>query len=173
MQAWKITIGATAETGFENPGGFLTVEDLTRDGRYFVFASAVEPKGIWIQRADNPDERRVLMQDMFGALQPRVSPDRRWLAYTLILPSEPEIFAQPFDRPGDRTQVSVKGGSGAVWRPVRPGAITQSLAALMPGPPVRLRSTAAIPGTGSDSASEGAPSSSQRARRPIQLRLLP
>jgi len=37
-------------------------------------------------------------------------------AYTLELPSGPEVFAQPFDRPGDRIQVSVKGGFGPVWR---------------------------------------------------------
>ena len=48
------------------------------------------------------------MQGQFGATRPRVSPDSRWLAYTLGLPSGPEVFAQPFDRPGDRIQVSVK-----------------------------------------------------------------
>jgi hypothetical protein len=34
----------------------------------------------------------------------------------LDLPSGSELFAQPFDRPGDRLQVSVQGGMGPVWR---------------------------------------------------------
>jgi hypothetical protein len=48
-------------------------------------------------------------------MQARVSPDSRWLAYTYYLPSGSEVFVQPFDRPGERIQVSVKGG-GPVWR---------------------------------------------------------
>ena len=58
----------------------------------------------------------MLVQGQFAAFWPRVSPDSRWLAYTLNLPSGLEVFAQPFDRPGDRIQVSAKGGFGPVWR---------------------------------------------------------
>ena len=79
-----------------------------------VFGAVIEPRGIWIQRVGS-DERR-LVQGPFQATRPRVSPDSRWLAYTLDLPSGLEVFAQPFDRPGDRIQVSVKGGFGPVWR---------------------------------------------------------
>jgi hypothetical protein len=110
-----LAIGATAATGFENPGA-IAVEDVTRNGRYAVFRSATFPAAIWIQRAGDPSERRALVQDRFSAVQARVSPDSRWLAYTLGLPQGNEIFVQPFDRPGDRIQVSTKGGRGPVWR---------------------------------------------------------
>jgi eukaryotic-like serine/threonine-protein kinase len=111
-----IAIGATADTAFENPGPFIHFEDVTRDGRYLVFKSVKAPSEIWIQDVGSPDKRRALVQGPFVAVQPRVSPDSRWLAYTLRLPSGEEVFAQPFDRPGDRIQVSVKGGNGPVWR---------------------------------------------------------
>jgi eukaryotic-like serine/threonine-protein kinase len=111
-----IAIGATAATAFENPGPFVHFEDVTRDGRYLVFKSMKIPSEIWIQRVGGAGERRALAQGPFSATQERVSPDSRWLAYTLGLPSGQEIFAQPFDRPGDRIQVSVKGGIGPVWR---------------------------------------------------------
>jgi len=108
-------IGATTSASFENPGPFVHFEDVTRDGRYVIFKSSNEVAEIWIQRVDS-GERRALVQASFRARWPRVSPDSRWLAYTLDLPSGPEVFAQPFDRPGDRIQVSVKGGFGPVWR---------------------------------------------------------
>ena len=110
-----LAIGATASAGFENPGPFVHFEDVTRDGRYLVFKSLSELPEIWIQRVDSA-ERRALVRGSFRATRPRVSPDSRWLAYTLELPSGLEVFAQPFDRPGDRIQVSVKGGFGPVWR---------------------------------------------------------
>jgi hypothetical protein len=80
-----------------------------------VFKSVKTPIEVWIQRVGSA-ERRALVQGSFSATRPRVSPDSRWLAYTLNLPSGPEVFAQPFDRPGDRIQVSVKGGFDPIWR---------------------------------------------------------
>jgi hypothetical protein len=32
------------------------------------------------------------------------------------LPQGPEVFVQPFDKPGDRIQVSRAGGIGPIWR---------------------------------------------------------
>lgn len=110
-----LAIGGTAPTAFEPPGPFVHFEDVTRDGRYLVFKSLKAPDEVWIQRVGSA-ERRALVQGQFAASWPRVSPDSHWLAYTLRLPSGLEVFAQPFDRPGDRTQVSVKGGFGPVWR---------------------------------------------------------
>lgn len=115
FQLRTLTIGAPAATAFENPGPFVHFEDVTRDGRYIVFKSIKTPSEIWIQRVGSA-ERRALVQGPFMASQSRVSPDSHWLAYTLVLPSGNEIFAQPFDRPGERIQVSVNGGIGPVWR---------------------------------------------------------
>jgi hypothetical protein len=111
-----LTVGAPTDTAFDKSGLFGAVEDITRDGQYVVLASTAAPRAIWIQRSDNPGERRMLVQGQFSAAQARVSPDRRWLAYTLALPARTEVFVQPFDRPGDRVQVSAAGGSGAFWR---------------------------------------------------------
>jgi Tol biopolymer transport system component len=61
-------------------------------------------------------ERRALVQSPFAAAWPRVSPDNRWLAYALSLPSGTEVFAQPFNRVGAQIQVSRGGGFGPIWR---------------------------------------------------------
>ena len=116
LELRTLALGATESTAFENPGAFVQFLDATRDGRYLVFKSSPKDAGIWIQRVGDPAERRSLVQGPFDAWQARVSPDGRWLAYALALPGGPEIFVQPFDRTGDRVQVSASGGSGPVWR---------------------------------------------------------
>jgi Tol biopolymer transport system component len=116
LELRTLALGVSAETRFENPGAFASFEDVTRDDRYVVFASTTVPRAIWIQRVGDAGERRALVQDRFDAHYPRVSPDSRWLTYTLRLPRGEEVFVQPFDRPGDRVQVSAKGGIGPVWR---------------------------------------------------------
>jgi hypothetical protein len=117
-QMRTLDLGTTTETAFENPGGLLQLEDVTWDNRYVVLNSAYPNPDLWVQRLDNPKERRALVQGPFGALQGRVSPDGRSLAYTAVLPGTgpKQIFVQPFDQPGDRIQVSVKGGIGPIWR---------------------------------------------------------
>jgi Tol biopolymer transport system component len=107
----SIVIGAAASSAFEHPGPFFSFEDMTRDGRYVVFKGL--DRRIWIQ-AVSGEEPRSLVESPYWADYPRVSPDGRWLAYALNLPSGREIFVQPFDRAGDRTDIGK--GFGPIWR---------------------------------------------------------
>jgi Tol biopolymer transport system component len=107
----SIAIGAAASSLFDHPGPFIHFEDMTRDGKYLVFKSLNNE--IWIQAAGSA-ERRALVQGPYPAFYPRVSPDSRWLAYTLQLPSAQEVFVQPFDRSGDRIDIGT--GIGPIWR---------------------------------------------------------
>jgi Tol biopolymer transport system component len=117
LELRRLAVGSTAPTPLPNPGGFSAFNEITRDGRYFLMQSlAVSPQSIWLQDANNPEIRRPLVSGIYSSTQPRVSPDNKWLAYTVVLPSATEVFVQPFDRPGERRQVSVKGGVGAIWR---------------------------------------------------------
>ncbi len=111
-----LTIGATTATEFESQGPPFHFEDVTRDGRYVVFRTLTPSAEIGIQRVGSPGEFRALVKNQFRLSQARVSSDNRWLAYTVELPGGAQIFAQPFDRPGEPIQVSPKGGIGAVWR---------------------------------------------------------
>jgi serine/threonine-protein kinase len=47
--------------------------------------------------------------------QPAVSPDGRWLAYSVRDNGSVEIFVQPIGAPGARRQVSVDGGREPIW----------------------------------------------------------
>jgi Tol biopolymer transport system component len=109
--ARSIAIGAAASSPFDHPAPFVLFEDMTRDSKYIVFRSLNQE--IWIQAAGS-DERRALVQGPYPAFYPRVSPDGRWLAYSLLVPSGQEVFVQPFDRPGERTDIGT--GIGPIWR---------------------------------------------------------
>jgi Tol biopolymer transport system component len=108
--------GAADHVEVPNPGGLINFHDMTSDGRYQVLTSPAPRNEIWIQAVGQPDARRLLVKDQFAATQARVSADRKWLAFTLALSTGPEVFVQPFDRPGARVQVSRGGGAGPVWR---------------------------------------------------------
>jgi Tol biopolymer transport system component len=113
---WLLTFGATEPAKVATTGDFSNVRDITRDGAYLVFTSSPPRPEVWIQRVGVPAERRTLVQGQFPAPQARVSPDGRWLAFTMVLSGGAEVFVQPFDRPGERVQISRGGGFGAIWR---------------------------------------------------------
>jgi len=113
----SLSPGATDPVEVANPGDLNNFHDVTSDGRYQVLTSPPPRNEIWIQAVGQPDVRKLLVKDQFAATQARVSADRKWLAFTLALSTGPEVFVQPFDRPGARMQVSRGGGIGPVWRP--------------------------------------------------------
>ena len=57
-----------------------------------------------------------LFQTAAFEIQPRFSPDSRWIAYSSNETGRWEVFAEPFPLSGSRRQVSMDGGSQPVWR---------------------------------------------------------
>ena len=49
-------------------------------------------------------------------VEPRFSPDERWVAYTSNETGPSEVFVESFRVPGTRHQVSIGGGSQPIWR---------------------------------------------------------
>lgn len=62
--------------------------------------------------ADTPSP---LAHSRFAEGSPRFSPDGRWVAYTSNESGRTEIYAQPWPGPGPKIQVSIDGGTDAVW----------------------------------------------------------
>ena len=92
--------------------------------------SSVTPDGktLLYQQAGEDKRQRILMTaiDGTGAPQPhhepagvegdaQVSPDGRWLAYRSNESGRPEIYVRPFARPGEKTRISLNGGSAPRW----------------------------------------------------------
>jgi Tol biopolymer transport system component/predicted Ser/Thr protein kinase len=112
FEQWSVKLsGAAQPEPFDNPGKFQHFEDITP-----AYVVVNTPTGVSIQRIGRSSERRAVVQESVNTNGPRVSPDGRWLAYSLSLPAGPEVFVQRFDRLGERRQVSTNGGSLPIWR---------------------------------------------------------
>ena len=93
---------------------FLYPHEMTPDGKTLIAGTVTTSETVIAVDLETAASR-VLVQDEHGAAQPRVSPDGKWIAYTLMLPNRAEVFAQSLAG-GVRTQLSVDGGFSPVWR---------------------------------------------------------
>ena len=59
---------------------------------------------------------RTLVESPFPDVEPYISPDMRWLAYTSGESGRYEVYVQPFPPTGERWQVSSAGGRQVMWR---------------------------------------------------------
>jgi hypothetical protein len=89
---------------------------FTADGRYAVVA---EGDDLWRVSLDDPqDVVPIIETPGISELEPALSPNGQWLAYTSIENQREDIYLRPFP-PGDARgrPVSPDGGRRAVWAP--------------------------------------------------------
>jgi len=62
---------------------------------------------------------KPLLQEDYTEVQPQISPDGNWIAYTSNESGKEEVFVRPFPdvNKGGRWQISTNGGSSAIWAP--------------------------------------------------------
>ena len=92
--------------------------DWTRDGRHFVYvASTPETRlDIWELPTTAADAApRPFLASAFNEMQPHVSPDGRWIAYTSDESGSWEVYVQSFPAAGGKRAISVGGGAEARW----------------------------------------------------------
>jgi serine/threonine-protein kinase len=58
-----------------------------------------------------------LLQTPFRTTNPRFSPDGRWVAFESARSGHSEVYVRPYPGPGGEWQISVEGGTEAVWNP--------------------------------------------------------
>ena len=68
---------------------------------------------------DGEREWNPLIQEEYSVLQPRVSPDENWVAYTAFdKSSKHDVWVRPFpDVTKKQRQISVSGGDSPLWSP--------------------------------------------------------
>jgi serine/threonine-protein kinase len=69
---------------------------------------------IWLLLLGEPQPRRFL-NSRFNETYPEFSPDGRWIAYVSDETGRPEVYIQPYPGPGQRRQLSDKGGIQPAW----------------------------------------------------------
>ncbi len=123
--AFESTTGGPANIFWAQPDGSSVPERLTTSENYQTPASwspdgkvlaFLEGGDIWVLPFDNGEhEPRPVVQTRFTEEYPTFSPDGRWLAYTSNESGQPEVYVQPYPGPGERTQISVEGGTRPAW----------------------------------------------------------
>ena len=100
-----------------NEGGVLA--DWSHDGQYLLFTrtGTTRSRDLWIRSMVSDEEPRALLDTAANEVQPRISPDGRWVAYTSDESGAWEVYIQSFPAPGLKRAVSVGGGFEPQWRP--------------------------------------------------------
>jgi len=86
------------------------------DRRFILFTSREENTGwdIWVLPHDAPAE--PVVNTAAVEIEPQLSPDGRWLAYTSDESGRMEVYVRPFRAPGGAWLISTSGGSDPRWR---------------------------------------------------------
>jgi Tol biopolymer transport system component len=94
---------------------------------------------------DAPRTPRAYRRTPFNELNPAISPDGHWLAYSSDETGRSEIYVESFPTPGTRLQITTNGGSQMGWRRDGKQAYvtsadgrTVSIADVLPGPEMKL-----------------------------------
>jgi Tol biopolymer transport system component len=93
------------------PPGFS--HDWSSDGRFVLIGSQND---VWVAPVAGDRRPYRFSETKFRKGQPRLSPDRRWLAFTSDETGTPEIYVMEFREAGRRWRVSTHGGLDPRWR---------------------------------------------------------
>jgi Tol biopolymer transport system component len=87
------------------------------DGKYIAY-SALTGAGMDIRLIPLSGNRTPvpLSGDRFEGMDPQISPDSKWMAYTSTESGRPEIYVVAFPRPEGKWQITNGGGTRARWR---------------------------------------------------------
>jgi dipeptidyl aminopeptidase/acylaminoacyl peptidase len=87
------------------------------DGRYFAYVTSDPGTRLdlsWLDMS-NPGAPQTFLQTDNNEMQPTISPDGRWIAYTSDESGRWEIYVQAFPRGGAKLAISTAGGVEPQW----------------------------------------------------------
>jgi eukaryotic-like serine/threonine-protein kinase len=107
----------TEETLASGPGLIQVPTSWSPDGKFLAYHSVGAETGrdIFVLPLQGDRKTQPFLVTKFDELQPRFSPDGRWIAYTSNESGQFEVYVQPFPGPGGKWQVSTDGGGQPVW----------------------------------------------------------
>jgi serine/threonine-protein kinase len=100
-------------------GPFDVPAAWTPDGSELVLTRGFSSLGgntdIYVASIDDPTNPRPLVQTPADERFPELSPDGRWLAYCSDETGQPELYVQPYGRPGRRVTITSNGAQDPAW----------------------------------------------------------
>lgn len=117
----KASDGAGAEQALlQSDEAFEYPESVSPDQRLLVYMRVATDKrtatDIYALPLSGEPKPFPIVQNAFNNMQPRISPDGRWLAYSSNESGRYEIYVTGFPGGGAKWQVSTSGGSFPSWR---------------------------------------------------------
>ena len=112
-----VSQAADEELLYRSSGQFKEVDAWSPDGRYLLFGQAdpVSSWDLWLLPMQGEGKPIPYLRSTFGEVAGSISPDGRWAAYASDETGKPQIYVQPFPRPGDKHLISAEGGWRAFW----------------------------------------------------------
>ena len=92
--------------------------DWSPDGRFilYVIGRARATGTSWRCRWRATESQYPVVATPFNETNAQFSHDGRWIAFQSNESGQPEIYVQPFLRPGQKVRISTEGGIQARWR---------------------------------------------------------
>jgi Tol biopolymer transport system component len=96
--------------------------DWSQDGRFIIFWRRGDKtrSDIWVQQLSGDKKAYPILNSEFDEINPRLSPDGKWIAYSSDETGDHEVYVRSFTADGkagtDKKRISTGGGSAPVWR---------------------------------------------------------
>src|SRR5262249_48242932 len=120
---WQVRVksidgGGSESAPFPRQGLFNYPMAWTRDGRWLVVVSSdsTGDTDLWkvaMQGGGSPEIYQRTRGKQGDAAT--LSPDGRWIAYTMTEDDQRGLYVQSFPVPGDKHQIAIEDPAGAVW----------------------------------------------------------
>ena len=120
FELFRIAPGAidSGQPIWKDPAKFdATAISVSPDGRTLAFEMHTEKTGrdIYARPLDGSAPFQAVRATRSEERGPSLSPDGTWIVYQSDELGHPEVYAQPFPGPGDRLQLSERGGTDPLW----------------------------------------------------------
>jgi Tol biopolymer transport system component len=117
---WKAADGTGSdEPLFSEPGRSLLPGSWSKDGKTLVAGETLPStnSNIGSISMEGDHDWRPLLQERYNEVQPEISPDGRWMAYSSDESGKLEVYVRPFPEvnKGGRWQISTAGGDSPLW----------------------------------------------------------
>ena len=118
FHVYRQAIGATVppERLVDGPLDAMAMSVLpSGDGILYALNDPVTRTDIWLLPLTGDRKPRPIVKTRFAESDARISPNGQWLAYMSDDSGRSEIYVQSFPDGGDRTAVSIEGGTQVRW----------------------------------------------------------